>query len=98
MLELNLFCKKAVSKKKIESVLFRLGFQAAGGGGSENYYWFEEKDYESMNGCWLKVYKDKKLRDLFPNRPRNTVLAFSSETYGMRSYEDFEMQNNVIKE
>ncbi len=96
MLELNLFCKKAFSKKKIESVIFRHNFQTVES--PDSYYWFEEKDHKSMNGCSLKVYKGAKLRNLFSNLPRNTKLAFAAETYGMRSYEDVEMQNNIIKE
>lgn len=93
--DLFLYCKKTPSKAAIEKVILPLGFRQKSVGKKHSwYFWFEEGNLASTRGCWLEWYKYQAGEEA----PRGTKTIFVATTYAGRSYEDFDMQNKVIRE
>lgn len=94
-LDLCLYCKEKPSKSAIEKVILPLGFKIQETAGKEPpwYFWFEKTNLTSLRGCWLYWFKG----DAGEEAPRNTKTIFVATTYAGRSFEDLDMQNQVIR-
>ncbi len=91
---LYLYLKKSPTRDSIEQVIFLLGFEPIDEPNKRWYFWFNEKNYESMCGCKLFI-SEPDLTD--PRMPKGTQTVLYAAVHGLRSYEDIEMQNNVIR-
>jgi len=81
-------------RKSVEKLILSLGFEPVDEPSGRWYWWFKTENYESIRGCKLYIEKadpiDKEV-------PKGTRTVFISSTNAGGSYEDLEMENNVIR-
>ncbi len=93
-IDLFLRCKTKPSVKKLEAVIFPLGWKKKDHihlKGERSYYWFQSENFMSIRGCWLFVRKPDE------EDPKGTKVVFHSYSNAARSHEDLEAQNEVIR-
>ena len=91
---LYLYSKKPIARDAIERVIYALDFKPIGDSHGRWYWWFDEENYKSVCGCKLIISKPDPNDPSMPIGTQNVLYAV---VHGLRSYEDVEMQNNVIR-
>jgi hypothetical protein len=87
---LELRLDKKISNSNLEKIIFPLGFKKKS---YSKYFWFDKNNNNSLSGCYLYYQLPSKTQN---SESKKTKLTLTSAVYGIFSYEDLEMLNNVI--
>lgn len=93
-IEVDILIDKHIDKRDIEEIIYAYGFKNTE---HENtYYWFNE-DFISTRGCWFTFSYDVEFFQENEEEYEIIKTVCSTSTNSGRSYNDFQMQNDVIK-
>ncbi|WJN45332.1 hypothetical protein QUH71_02285 [Priestia aryabhattai] len=101
-IRLELWIDDYIDEEEIKFLVYDLGFKDSEG---ENVYlWYKSERFESLKGCGFAFGYDIEKGENgfvdflgFSENTRNVKTLCSSQTFAGRSYEDLEMQNEVIR-
>jgi hypothetical protein len=88
---LKLQIAKKITNKQLEKIILPLNFKKRS---YSKYFWFDENQNNSISGCYL--YYELPSKNF--NKKVNNNGVLTSATYGIVSYEDLQMQNQIILE
>lgn len=101
-IRLELWIDDYIDEEEIKALVYELGFEESEG--INVYSWYKRENFESLKGCGFTFGYDiekgeNKFVDFlgFSENIQNVKTLCRSQTFAGRSYEDLEMQNEVIR-